>query len=86
MGEKTQREGNYFALGAIVGAALGVAGALLLAPQPGDRTRAVLKEKGIELQHRVRKAAPHVPEPRIEIYHEEVSATAEGTAEGSEQG
>ncbi len=62
MAKEEERGGNYFALGAIVGAALGMAMALLFAPQPGEKTRAVLKEKGIELQQRARKATRETPE------------------------
>lgn len=66
MPEESEGGRNYFALGAITGAALGVALALLLAPQPGKQTRAVLREKGIELQQRARKVTPGATEPQAE--------------------
>ena len=75
MVEESERGGNYFALGAIVGAALGVALALLFAPQPGQQTRAVLKEKGIELQRRARKETPAVSEPGRESVEEDSVVT-----------
>jgi hypothetical protein len=55
MVEQSERSGNYFALGALVGAALGMAIGLLFAPRPGEETRAVLKEKRAGLQPRSRK-------------------------------
>lgn len=72
MAKESRQGDNYFALGAIVGAALGVAMALLFAPQPGKETRAVLKEKGIELQQRARKVTPDTPESRTEAGQEDV--------------
>lgn len=84
MVEESERGGNYFALGAIVGAALGMAMAMLFAPQPGEKTRAVLKEKGIELQQRARKMQPNVSAPDFESGKEDVVA-AEETAEGPGQ-
>ncbi len=41
-----------FLAGFIVGGAVGAVLALLYAPQPGEETRTVLKEKGIELKER----------------------------------
>ena len=38
-------EGSGFALGLILGAVIGAAIALVLAPQPGDKTRELLKTK-----------------------------------------
>lgn len=85
MAEQSERGGNYFALGAIVGAALGAAMALLFAPQPGEETRAVLKDKGIELQQRARKETPDKPESGIEAVKEEVAATVGQVVEEPEQ-
>ena len=59
MTENGERRGNLFTLGFVVGIALGASLALLFAPAPGKETRAVLREKGIELQSR----AGHVPIP-----------------------
>ena len=86
MVEESERGGNYFALGAIVGAALGAAMALLFAPQPGDKTRAVPKEKGIELQHRARKETRPVPESDVEATREDRPAKIGATVEGAGQG
>lgn len=52
MAENNERRGNLFTLGFVVGLALGASLALLFAPAPGRETRAVLREKGIELQSR----------------------------------
>lgn len=50
MGDKTY--GGEFLAGFLVGALAGAAAALLLAPQSGEQTRVLIREKGIELQHR----------------------------------
>ncbi len=59
MAENSEQQGNFFTLGFVVGLALGASLALLFAPAPGRETRAVLREKGIELQSR----AGQVPIP-----------------------
>lgn len=41
-----------FFIGGVVGGLIGAAAALLLAPQPGEETRTLLREKGIELRER----------------------------------
>jgi gas vesicle protein len=49
------RAGDFLAglfFGGLMGAAMGATVALLLAPQPGDETRAQLRQKGIELKDR----------------------------------
>lgn len=80
MAEESKRD-SYFALGAIVGAALGVAMGLLFAPQPGEKTRTVLREKGIELQQRARKVTPETVEPGVESVKEDVTTTVEQMTE-----
>lgn len=77
MRETPERSDNYFALGAIVGAALGVALALLFTPRGGEETRTVLKEKGIELRQRASKVTPGRLELDIEDVKEDVAATVE---------
>lgn len=42
--------GVDFVAGFLVGALFGAAGALLLAPQAGDETRTMLRERGLELR------------------------------------
>lgn len=48
-----ESRGAEFLAGLIIGGLIGGAVALLLAPQPGEETRAELKDKGIELRERV---------------------------------
>ncbi|MFQ5856563.1 MAG: YtxH domain-containing protein [Anaerolineae bacterium] len=86
MVEESERSGNYFALGAIVGAALGAALALLFAPKPGEETRGMLKEKGIELKQRTRRATPDVSEWGSEAAGQDVPATAEEAVGEPDQG
>jgi len=45
-----------FFIGGVVGGLLGAAAALLLAPQAGEDTRAMLREKSIELKERAEDA------------------------------
>lgn len=48
-----ESRGAEFLAGLIIGGLMGAAAALLLAPQPGEETRAELREKGIELKDRM---------------------------------
>jgi gas vesicle protein len=48
-----ESRGGEFLAGVILGALVGGAAALLLAPQSGEETQAQLREKGIELKERV---------------------------------
>jgi gas vesicle protein len=43
--------GDFFA-GFVVGALVGAAAAILIAPQSGEETRAMIRDRGIELQER----------------------------------
>ena len=51
MGDESK--GAEFLAGLIIGGVIGAAAALLLAPQPGEETRADLRERGIELKERM---------------------------------
>lgn len=51
MGDESQ--GWEFFTGFLLGAVVGAAAALLLAPQSGEETREVIRERGIELQGRM---------------------------------
>ncbi len=46
-----------FFIGGLVGGLLGAAAALLIAPQAGEETRAMLREKGIELKERAEETS-----------------------------
>lgn|SRR2546428_4150104 len=46
-----------FFIGGLVGGLLGAVAALLIAPQAGEDTRALLREKGIELKERAEDAS-----------------------------
>ncbi len=65
-----------FFIGGLVGGLLGAVAALMLAPQAGEDTRALLREKGIELKERAEDAS-------YEARHkaEEASAQARTRAE-----
>ncbi len=56
-----------FLVGFIIGGLTGAVVSLLLAPQSGDETRAVLREKAIELQERASEAADDARERSKEI-------------------
>ena len=65
-----------FLSGFIIGGLVGAAVALMLAPQSGEETRTILKEKGIELKDR---AAETADEARARA--EQVTADARARAE-----
>jgi len=46
---------GFFIAGLLVGAALGAVAALLLAPAPGEETRELLSQKGIELKGKAKE-------------------------------
>lgn len=46
-----------FLSGVIIGGLIGAAAALLMAPQSGEETRAVIREKGIELRDKAAETA-----------------------------
>ena len=56
-----------FLVGFIIGGLTGAVVSLLLAPQSGDETRAVIREKAIELQEKATEAANDASERGKEI-------------------
>lgn len=54
--------GTSFAIGFILGAAVGVAIGFLYAPQPGRETRALLKEKAERAAEKAKEAAAEARE------------------------
>jgi gas vesicle protein len=82
-------KGAEFLAGLLIGGLVGAAAALLLAPQPGDRTREELREKGIELKERVielseeaRKVAEDLQTESRSIVDEQKSRLGEAIQEG----
>ncbi|MGI2335240.1 MAG: YtxH domain-containing protein [Dehalogenimonas sp.] len=55
-------DSGNFALGLILGTAIGVGIGLLYAPHPGDETRAILREKAAEFGDRADDFADRVKE------------------------
>jgi gas vesicle protein len=58
-----------FLSGLIIGGLVGAAAALLLAPQSGEETRAIIKEKGIELKDKAAETAEDVRVRTTEAAH-----------------
>ncbi len=56
MSERDSDLGAFLA-GVLVGGLMGAAAALMLAPQSGEETRAMIRERGIELKSRLEHAA-----------------------------
>ncbi|KTB48530.1 YtxH domain-containing protein [Dehalogenimonas alkenigignens] len=54
--------GGNFAIGLILGVAIGIGIGFMYAPQPGAATRALLKEKAIELSDKAEELADKVKE------------------------
>ena len=70
--------GDFFA-GLVIGALVGAAAALLLAPQSGEETRTLIQEKGIELQERSAEMSTEARR-RAERYQAEARQKAEQVA------
>lgn len=85
MGDKSGDFLAGFVLGGLVGAAV----ALLLAPQPGEETRALLRERSIELKERAdelsaeaKKLAAELQERSKETLESQVGRLKEAVEEG----
>ncbi|MDV2989421.1 MAG: YtxH domain-containing protein [Dehalogenimonas sp.] len=55
-------DSGNFALGLILGTAIGIGIGLLYAPHPGDETRAILRDKAVEFGDRADEFADRVKE------------------------
>ena len=84
-------KGGEFLAGLILGGLIGAAIGLLLAPQPGEETRAQLREKGIELKARAeelsaeaRRKAEELEEAGKEVLEEQKARLEEAIEEGKE--
>ncbi len=76
MAEKTCA-GDFIA-GLLVGMLAGAAAALLLAPQSGEETRTLLREKGIELGHRAEELQAEAKERAADLQTKVKQAVEEG--------
>lgn len=84
-----ESRGAEFLAGLIIGGFIGAAVGLLLAPQPGEETRAELRDKGIELRERVveiseeaRKKAEHWQEEGRTALETQKARVEEAVEEG----
>jgi gas vesicle protein len=73
-----------FAAGLFIGGLVGVAIGLVLAPQPGEETRAQLAERGIELRGELKKRADELQEKMPDIMEEQRTRLQEAVEKGKE--
>ena len=68
-----ERESDFgvFLVGFIVGSLVGAGTALLLAPQSGEQTRLILKDKSIEIKNKATTTADQLMERGQELYTEQ---------------
>jgi gas vesicle protein len=76
MGEKTDAI-DFFA-GFVVGALVGAAAALLFAPQSGEETRILIREKGVELKGRADELQVQAKERAEDLQAKVKEAVEEG--------
>ncbi len=87
----SSNEGASFVAGFIIGGLVGAAGALVLAPQSGEQTRAQIRDRGIELKGRAEDLSQQARERADAIIAdarkrgEEIIAEARQRAEVSER-
>jgi gas vesicle protein len=81
-------EFGAFLVGFIVGGLTGAVAALLFAPQSGEETRAVIKERSIELRDKAtaeaEEAWKHAEEAAIEARQKAEELTRQAMAQGEE--
>lgn len=82
MAENKQQDSDFgnFLAGFIVGGLVGAAAALLMAPQSGEETRAVIRDRSIELRERAVETAEDA-RARAEFALEDARMRAEEAAE-----
>lgn len=69
--------GSSFAVGFIIGAIAGVAIGFLYAPKAGKETRALLKEKAVEVKEKASEVAEKAKEKAGEVAEKAKEAAAE---------
>jgi len=65
--KRAEEGSNYFALGTVIGLAIGAAAALVFAPKSGEETRSQLAEKGSQLKDTVAERRSQLAEKGIEL-------------------
>jgi gas vesicle protein len=74
-----------FIAGFLVGALAGAAAALLLAPQSGEETRVMLRDRGIELGHRAEDIQEQAKGKAVELQTKVKQAVEEGKVTASKK-
>jgi gas vesicle protein len=74
-----------FLAGLLVGALVGAATALLMAPQSGEETRTLIRDKGVELGHRADELGVEARERAAEIQARMQQAVDEGKATATQK-
>lgn len=74
-----------FLAGLLVGALVGAAAALLLAPQSGEETRTLIHDKGVELGHRADELGAEARQRAEEMQVRMKQAVEEGRATATQK-
>lgn len=74
------KSGGSFFSGLLLGGLIGAAAGLLLAPQSGEQTRTLLRDKSLEVREQVKQTA-HDTRERAEMLVEDTKAKAETLVE-----
>ena len=74
-----------FLAGLLVGALVGAAAALLMAPQSGEETRTLIHDKGVELGHKADELSVEARQRAVELQARMQQAVEEGKATATQK-
>lgn len=74
-----------FVAGFVIGALVGAAVALLFAPQPGEETRSLIRERGVELGQRAGDLQNQAKEKATQLQSKVKEAVEEGKATAAQK-